>query len=321
VFTASIYARGRAAGKVVCDRPRRLITFAIPFERGIPVLARSIKSILGQGDSSWQALVYDLGAEEGIESVVKSFGQGKVRYVRAPADQSVGASYNACLALAETDLVTILDADGELLASYHEVMSSAATRYPEAAALFCRAEIMDAQGHPTLSVPDFIKDVLINPALREEVTLEGEPGVHAILKGNFIVAGTLCFRKSALGARRFREDCRIVLVRDLTTRLLVDGDALVGLPARAYRYRGHNETSSAKHAFTEQWFKEEFAYYDSMHEEAMRRGWMRCAALADRRSILKLNVAYRALKNLTLLDLADVRRALRLYRRSRRSSS
>jgi len=296
----------------------RLITFAIPFERGIPILARSIKSILNQRDTSWQAFVYDTGTEEGIETVVKSFGQGRVRYVRAPTDRGIGASYNGCLELAETDLVSILDADGELRPNYCEVMRDASTRYPDAAAVFCRAEIMDAQGGPTRSVPDFIKDVLINPALRREITLEGEEGVHALLKGNFIVAATLCFRKSVLRERRFREDCKIVLVRDLTTRLLLDGEQLVGLPERGYRYRGHNETASAKHAFTEQWFKEEFAYYDWMYAESMKRGWARCAELADRRSILKLNVAYRALKNLTLLDLADVRRGLRLFRRSRR---
>ena len=296
-----------------------LITFAIPFERGIPVLARSIKSILGQRASSWQAFVYDIGNEEGIASVVKSFGQGRVRYVRAPADQGVGASYNGCIEQAETDLVTILDADGELLPNYGEVMTAAAERHPDAVALFCRAETMDAEGDATLSIPDFIKDVLINPALRSEVTLEGEAGVHALLKGNFIVAATLCFKKSVLGARRFREDHKIVLARELTTRLLLEGDKLVGLPDRAYRYRGHNETASAKHAFTEQWFKEEFAYYDWMFDEATKRGWTRCAELADRRSILKLNVAYRAVKNLTLLDFADLRRGLRLFRRARKS--
>jgi glycosyltransferase involved in cell wall biosynthesis len=297
----------------------RVITFAIPFERGIPILARSIKSILGQRDSAWQAFVYDTGTEEGIESVVKSFGQSRVRYVRGPTDQGVGASYNACLDLAETELVTVLDADGELLPTYCAVMRAAAAQHPDAAALFCRAETMDEHGLPTRSVPDFIKDVLMNPALRSKVELEGESGVHALLKGNFIVGATLCFRKSVLRDRRFREDYKIVLVRDLTTRLLLDGERLVGLPEKCYRYRGHNETASAKHAFTEQWFKEEFEYYDWMFEESKRRGWDRCAELADRRSILKLNVAYRALKNLTLLDLADVRRGLRLFRRSRRS--
>jgi glycosyltransferase involved in cell wall biosynthesis len=294
-----------------------LITFAIPFERGIPVLARSIKSILGQRDASWHALVYDTGTEDGIESIVKSFGHQRVRYVRGPTDQGVGAAYNSCIDLADTELVTILDADGELLPNYTEIMTGAAERQPGVAAMFCRAEIMDAQGSRMRSVPDFIKDVLVNPALRSEVTLEGETGVHALLKGNFIVAATLCFRKSVLGTRRFREDYKIVLVRDFTTRLLLDGERLVGLPARGYRYRGHNETASAKHAFTEQWFKEEFAYYDWMADESTKRGWRRCADLAERRSILKLNVAYRALKNLTQLDLADVRRGLRLFRRRR----
>lgn len=294
------------------------ITFAIPFETGIQFLARSLNSIRAQHDDSWRALVFDVGTEEGIESVVKSFGSERVRYVRGPTDIGVAASFNRCLELAETDLVTLLDSDGELLPDYCTTIRAAAQRHPNAAAVFCRAAIMDEHGESARSVPDFIKDVLINPALRQEITLHDEPGVHALLKGNFIVAPTLCFRKSALGTHRFREELKNIFVRDLTTRLLLDGKSLVGVPDRCYRYRGHNQTASAKHGFTEVWFREEYAYYDWMLEESTRRGWTRCAELADRRSILKLNIAYRAVKNLAMLDLADLRRGLRLFRHARK---
>src|SRR6185436_7439986 len=127
------------------------------------------------------------------------------------------------------------------------------------------------------------------------------------LKGNFIVAPTLCFRRPVLGKRRFRDELEIVLVRDFTTRLLLDGDELVGVPQHCYRYRGHNETANAKHAFTERWFREELEYYDWMLAEAKLRGWKSCARLAERRTMLKLNVLYRAVTKLTDLDLADVR--------------
>jgi hypothetical protein len=210
--------------------------------------------------------------------------------------------------------VTILDVGGELLPGYCGALGDAASRHETAAALFCRADIMDERGERMFSIPDFIKDRLINPAARHELVLAGESGVEALLKGNFIVAPTLCFRRSVLGARRFREDLEIVLVRDFTTRLLLDGERLVGIPHHCYRYRGHNETANAKHAFTERWFREELDYYNWMRDESRQRGWMKCARLADRRTMLKLNVLYRAVTKLTDLDLADVRRGLRLFR-------
>ena len=291
------------------------ITFAVPFETGIPCLARVVRSIVAQRDSGWTALVYDVGTEQGVGSVVRSFGDRRVRYVRGDVDENIGRSFNRCMELAESDLVTLFDVEGELLPNYCDVMREAASRHPEAAALFCRAAIMDERGNPLISVPDFIKDVLINPAFRTEVVLRGEAGVEALLKGNFIVAPTLCFRRSVLGDRRFREDLKIVLVRDFTTRLLLDGEMLAGVPQRCCRYRGHNQTASAKHAFTELWFKEELSYYDWMIEESERRGWARCVRLAEQRTIMKLNVLYRAVKNVAMLDLADVRRGLRLFRR------
>ncbi len=296
----------------VADAPP--VTFAIPFYAGIPFLARALRSILAQADPGWEALVCDDGPEIGVESVVRSFGDNRIRYFRNPQNLGMGGNFNRCLDLAGTDLVTLLHNDDELMPCYVGTLRAAAARHPAAAALFCRAEIIDLDSEPVFSIPDFVKDSLINPAPREEQQLAGEPGVHALLKGNFIVAPTLCFRKSVLGTRRFQEQYKFVLDWDLTTRLLLDDDTLVGLPERCYRYRRHDEAATSKYTRTQLRFREESEFYDRMLAEAQQRGWERCARLARRRSMMKLNVAYRALKSCALFELDDARRAFKLLR-------
>lgn len=290
------------------------ITFAIPFYTGIPYLARTLQSIVAQEDDGWEAVVCDDGPEQGVEEVVRTFGAGRVRYERNPRNLGMAGNFNRCLEIATTELVTVLHGDDELMPTYAGTLRAAAARHPTAAALFCRALIIDEQGAPRFSLTDAVKDVLINPAPRGELLLHGEPGVRALLKGNFIMAPTLCFRKSVLTDRRFPLGVKFVMDWELTTRLLLDGDTLVGLPDRCYRYRRHEENATAQYTRTQLRFREESEFYDRIRVTAAARGWDACVKLATQKRIIKLNIAYRALKDTVLLDFAEARRGLRLLR-------
>lgn len=290
------------------------VTFAIPFYTGIDYLSRALRSILAQHDTSWEAVVCDDGTEQRVEEVVRACGDGRIRYLRNPQNLGMARNFNRCIDVAETDLVTVLHADDELMPTYAGTMREAAARYPDAAALFCRAEIIDERGEPRFSLTDAVKDVLLNPSPRAELVLEGEPGIRALLKGNFIMAPTLCFRKRVLGSRRFPEGFKFVMDWEFTTRLLLDGDSLVGLPERCYGYRRHEENATSRYTRTQLRFREESAYYDRMKQAAAERGWDTCVRIASQKRMVKLNVMYRALKNLVLLEFGEARRGLRVLR-------
>ena len=290
------------------------VTFAIPFYTGITYLARTLRSIIAQQDPGWEAVVCDDGPEQGVEELVRSFGEGRVRYLRNPTNLGMAGNFNRCIDVATTELVTVVHGDDELMPNYCGMMRTAAARHLTAAALFCRAQIIDEHGVPRFSLTDVVKDVLINPSPKAELVLEGEPGVRALLKGNFIMAPTLCFRKSVLGARRFPEGFKFLMDWELTTKLLLDGDTLVGIPEYAYRYRRHEENATLKYTRTQLRFREESEYYDRMKVKAAERGWDECVRLATNKRIIKLNAAYLALKHVALLDLAEARRGFRLLR-------
>ncbi len=289
------------------------LTFAIPFYRGVPYLVRTLDSVRAQRDPAWQAIVCDDGTEPGVAERVRGLGDDRIRYLHNGRNLGLGGNFNRCLDVAETELVTVLHADDELMPTYAGTMRAAAQLYPDAAAFFCRATIIGPDGRPVFSLPDFAKR-WIDPSRKRVSVLAGEPAVRALLKGNFIMAPTLCFQKRILGTRRFPERFQFVLDQELTTGLLLDGETLVGLPDCCYRYRRHDDNATSHLTRSQLRFREESDYYDRMQVVARGRGWDACALLAKQKRIIKLNLAYRTLRSAARLDLAQARRGLALLR-------
>jgi glycosyltransferase involved in cell wall biosynthesis len=295
----------------VTDAPT--VTFGIPYYAGRDYLARTLQSVVAQDDRSWQAFVCDDGSEPGIAAIVEEFGDGRISYFKNPANIGMANNFNRCIDLAETDLVCVLHADDELMPSYTRTMREAALRHPGAAAFYCRTQVIDAESRPTFSLVDEVKDRLINPSVTKETLLAGEPAFFALLHGNFINAPTLCFRKRVLGGRRFPQH-KFVLDWELTSQLVLDGDTIVGLPDRCYRYRRHPGAATSHYTKSQLRFREESEFFDLMIVEARRRGWARCERLARQKRIVKLNLMFFALRSLARGDLGEARRDVALLR-------
>src|SRR5262245_39649307 len=133
------------------------LTFAIPFYSGIRFLPDALKSVLAQRDPNWRALVCDDGEVPGVEDLVRSFGDPRIRYYKNEANLGMARNWNRCIDLAETDLVTLLHEDDLLLPGYCGIMRRAAAEHPDATAFYCQAHIIGADGEPAFSFPDFIK--------------------------------------------------------------------------------------------------------------------------------------------------------------------
>src|SRR5690606_25866979 len=114
---------------------------------------------------------------------------------------------------------------------------------------------------------------------------------------------------SVLGSRRFPE-LKFVLDWELTTKLLLDGDTIVGLPERCYRYRRHDEAATSRYTRNQLRFREEAEFFDRMVEAARARGWHRCAERAARKRFVKLNLMYFALRSAVRGNLDEARRDL-----------
>lgn len=288
------------------------LTIAIPFYAGQPYLRLAINSVCRQDRSDWQLLICDdAGPEPGTEDLVRSYGDPRLSYHRNERNLGMSGNWNRCLDLAGTDLVTLLHADDLLLPNYTRLMTTAAEADADAAAFFCGARIIDADGNACFSLADAVKSRLHSIPARGRLRLEGRAGVEALLPGNFIMCPTVCYRKIALGSRRFRPDLRQVQDLELFTRLLLDGKRLVGLPQVAYAYRRHPANATARQTRELVRFEEESALFDYLACRAEERGWWRAARLARDKRIIKLHLAFQMLRDLGGLRLADLGSKLR----------
>ena len=280
-------------------RPK--LTFAIPFYRGRDYLERAITSVLRQTEPSWRLIVSDDGgSEEGIVELVRSYRDERLSYHRNERNLGMVANWNRCLDLAETDLVNLLHADDELLEQYAALMTTAAQRYPQAAALFCAARVIGEDSQPRISLPDLYKRLLVFDR-GDPLVLRGQDGLQALLRGDFIMCPTVCYRKSCLGPRRFSERWQMVQDLELFSRLLLEGEVLVGLAAAGYAYRRHAQNASAVYTESLLRFQEESQLYDELGRAATQRGWGGAARTARGKQVIGLHLLYRIAADLLRL--------------------
>ena len=293
------------------------LTIAIPFYRDSNYLRAALESVREQQRTDWRAIVCDDGAsDQGIAELVRSLGDDRIAYHRNDGNQGIARSWNLCLDRAETELVTLLHADDLLRPGYAGLMLGLAARYPDAAALCCRAGIIGPGGAPSFSLADSVKR-FYEPRGPDPAVLRGEAALDALMAGNFIMCPTLCYRKRVIEGSRFEEAWKQVLDLEFISRLLMDGDEIVYSRAAEYSYRRHPGAATSVQSQSESQlrFDEEVELFGRVSQRAASLGWSRAARTARRKTIVRLHLAYRALSSALRLDLRESSEWLRYLRR------
>lgn len=272
------------------------ITIAIPYYRNREYLRRAIESVFAQTVNDWSLVISDDAGPEGDlgDWLRATFpNAARIQYVRAATNLGMAGNWNRCFDLAgESPLVTLLHADDELDPNYVRTMTVAAERYPGAGAFFCQALIIDAEDRLRFSFPDWFKHWLM-PRRDAEFVLSGETGLNAVMRGNFVMCPTLCYRMRMTPKPAFDDRWKQVLDLDFISRRLIAGDEFIGLPQHAYRYRRHSDNQTQKQSESLVRFEEERQLFLEIADRAeSQRGWRRAAKTARRMSIIKCNLAY-----------------------------
>ena len=275
------------------------LTVAIPFHRGLAYLREAIESVRAQTTGEWRLLVSDDRGDPdpgAAEALVASFGDARIAYARNDANLGMVPNWNRCLDRADTEFVTLLHADDRLLPDYAASMLDLAGRFPDAVACFSEYETIDASGAARASFSDAAKS-LFRPRGAGPMVLRGEPALRAVAAGNFIPCPALCFRRSVLGSRRFDPRWRQVQDLELTARLLLGGETLVGSREPGYVYRRHPATATERQSESLLRFEEELALLAELSRAARARGWHGAARTAARAWTPRLHLAWRALRD------------------------
>jgi GT2 family glycosyltransferase len=288
--------------------------FAIPFYSGLEYLGRALQSLRTQSTSRWRAVVVDdAGPDPGACELVHELADPRIRYVRNDTNLGLANNWNRCLELAEADLVTLLHSDDELSGDYAEAVLDAHREHPEAVAVHTGATIIGPTSRPIFSFPDFVKR-FTGPSRRSENITAGDEGLATVLRGQFIFCPALSYKTRLLPDRPFDSAWHQVLDLDLIARLLFEGQRIVGVPSRAYRYRRHPASQTALLTSSRDRFREEFALYNQIARHAEARGWRRSATVAGHARIVRTHLVYRALGSVLRGRVREARSTVSLLR-------
>ena len=281
-----------------------ILFFAVPFFNKADFLEATLRSLICQTDKQWKALVLDDSLDPGearsAKDVVERLADPRIGYRKNEKNLGLAGNWNQSFGLSsDAELISILHADDELLPDCVSELKRAAVEFPEVAAFFLKTEIIDGAGQPVFSFPDFYKKFLLPSRVNGRISLAGESGLNAVLKGNFIFCPTLCFRTSQLAGIRFDPKYKMVLDLDLICRILLRGDSLLGLYSKPlYRYRRH--ATNATNLMTQNMvrFIEERDLYQSLSKKLSELGFAKAAKTAHRMRVIRLNLAFQILKSI-----------------------
>jgi len=271
------------------------ITYAIPYYSGIGYLRMALRSLIGQENPHWLAIVLDDRGGEDAEETVRSFNDDRISYVRNETTLGLSGNWNKALSLVTTELVTIFHSDDELESNYTDLLLGLMARYPEAVAGHCRARVIGPSGKALWSLPDEVKKI-IRPKGIDDIVTQGEEGLLSLVKGAWIFCPTLCYRKNLLPLGGFSSTWKFVLDVDLTSRVLFDGGVIVGTPTVGYRYRRHLTNQTALLTESNIRFQEEIDHLNEVSIRSSEIGWKRVQRSADRKVIVRLHLLYQALR-------------------------
>jgi glycosyltransferase involved in cell wall biosynthesis len=290
------------------------VTLAIPYHSGRAYLEEAVASVLRQSDPAWHLLVVDdSGVESDLAAWLTGLGDARVRHLANPRNLGMVPCWNRCIDEAGDDLVTLLHADDLLGEDYVARVRGLAAEHPGAVALFTGARVIGADGRPRRSFQDDVKRFFVPRERTPDgaLVLRGERSLSAVMRGNFLMCPTLCWRRSVLGERRFDPTWKQAQDLEFTARLLLAGDTLVGTDAAAYRYRRHAGNATARQTESLLRFEEEFAVFDRVAAGALERGWTSVVRVARARRILRLHLSWRVLVETLRLHWGVAARTLR----------
>jgi glycosyltransferase involved in cell wall biosynthesis len=91
------------------------VSVIIPTYNRAALLKRAIHSVVGQSWKDWELLVVDDASTDATESVVRSFGDERIQYIRHDTNGGASAARNSGIARARGRFICFLDSDDEYL--------------------------------------------------------------------------------------------------------------------------------------------------------------------------------------------------------------
>ena len=201
-----------------------VVSVILPFYNAALYLREAIDSILAQTFTDFELLLVNDGSTDGSESIIQSYTDERIRYIKNETNSGLIFSLNRGIELAGGEWIARMDADDIALPRRLEKQLSFLTINPSAL-LATTVKLIDDSG---ISLPDWKDDIAHTTALQIRKFL---PKNNCIAHPTVMGKASLFKRYQYVQNQKYSEDY------DLWLRLSADGVTIAKLAEPLLYYR------------------------------------------------------------------------------------
>ncbi|HEY3609713.1 MAG TPA: glycosyltransferase family 2 protein [Pseudonocardiaceae bacterium] len=253
----------------------------MPYYGDVSMMQDAVRSVIAQSDPNWRLTVVDDGNADGVPEWFAGLADDRVRYLRNERNLGVTGNFNRCLDLVEHELVMLMGCDDLMLPNYVATVLAVHRDVPTADIIQPGVQVVDGDGNPIRTLTDEVKRKIYAPKVHGRLEMSGERLAVSLLRGDWLYFPALCWRASALGTVRFRDDLRVIQDLALLVDLIQQGCGLVVDDTVCFRYRRHLTSESSSTAINGSRFTEAEAFFLDVAEQLRAHGWPKAARVAQ----------------------------------------
>jgi len=294
----------------------------VPFFSNEAYLLEMLCSLENQTSVDWVCVVVDdSGRDNQAKLIVGSLTNEKITYIKNETNLGLAKCWNVGLEYLISNfspsVVAVVHADDVLEANFIESSQKAHIDNPNAIAVHASVTVVDEDNKKRFSFPDFIKFHVAPYKHSRSILTSGDSGLASVLRGNFVFCPTVSFKTKFISLPLFNPQWKMAVDLELISRLLLDGQTIVGIPDFVYRYRRHRNNLTSQLTDTTARFVEEIAFYKQVSVECKEKGFQKSALVASRLTMVRLHILYRVVQKLIRFDLRSVVKLLAVLRTAR----
>jgi glycosyltransferase involved in cell wall biosynthesis len=253
----------------------------MPYYGDVSMMQDAVRSVIAQSDPNWRLTVVDDGNADGVPEWFAGLADDRVRYLRNERNLGVTGNFNRCLDLVEHELVMLMGCDDLMLPNYVATVLAVHRDVPTADIIQPGVQVVDGDGNPIRTLTDEVKRKIYAPKVRGRLVLSGERLAVSLLRGDWLYFPALCWRASAIGTVRFRDDLRVIQDLALLVDLIQQGCGLVVDDTVCFRYRRHLTSESSSTAINGSRFTEAETFFLDVAAQMRAHGWPKAARVAQ----------------------------------------
>ena len=211
------------------------ITVLMPAYNAARFIGKAIESILNQTYKDFEFLIINDGSTDNTESIVQSYSDLRIRYIKNDKNSGLIATLNKGIELATGEYVARMDADDVALPQRLEFQKKYFDKHPETDVLASTIIFINEAGEST-GTWQLDRDTINSSAIKS-----------AMIRENCIAHPTIMCRKSLLEKFKYRTSGMHIEDYDLWLRLLNRGYHFAKIDTPLLYYRVHSESVTGTH--------------------------------------------------------------------------